>query len=163
MVQELVHNDPQMLSDAEYKDFLVYLVEKCLFTFHVEPLSNHITKDVDLVSYERPFINKCLAHDSRNACYKLLLTICEIKPEMISDIVKHQLLPLVLKIQKPQKAGFAPRFEGRSLHGYCGLKNLGAICYMIAMIQQLYHVPTFRYMLLAAKSQDPSNPHEFEG
>lgn len=36
----------------------------------------------------------------------------------------------------------------RSTTGYAGLKNLGNICYMNSMIQQLYMNKTFRYLLL---------------
>lgn len=33
---------------------------------------------------------------------------------------------------------------------YSGIVNLGCICYMISMLQQLYMVPQFRYLLLKA-------------
>jgi ubiquitin carboxyl-terminal hydrolase 34 len=34
-----------------------------------------------------------------------------------------------------------------SHYGYAGLKNLGNICYMNSMIQQLFSNKTFRYLL----------------
>jgi ubiquitin carboxyl-terminal hydrolase 9/24 len=77
--------------------------------------------------------------------------ICEIKPEIIGDVIRDHLNPMLYKVQKPKKQGFAPRHEGRSYHGYAGIKNLGSICYMIAMIQQLFHIPALRYLLLATK------------
>jgi len=46
----------------------------------------------------------------------------------------------------------------RSELGYAGLRNLGCICYMNSMIQQFYHIPSFRYCLLAADdNKDPNN------
>ncbi len=47
--------------------------------------------------------------------------------------------------------------DNRSEMGFAGLKNLGCICYMNAIIQQFYHVPAFRYCLLAADDfKDPN-------
>jgi len=39
--------------------------------------------------------------------------------------------------------------------GYVGLKNLGSICYMNAMLQQFYMVPTIRYSFLQANDNIP--------
>ena len=35
-------------------------------------------------------------------------------------------------------------------HGHVGLKNLGCICYMNSIMQQMYMVPTFRYAIMHA-------------
>ena len=40
-----------------------------------------------------------------------------------------------------------PQDKERSLLGYAGLVNLGATCYMNSLIQQLYFIPNFRYVL----------------
>lgn len=34
--------------------------------------------------------------------------------------------------------------------GYVGIRNLGCICYMNAMMQQFYMTPEFRYAILRA-------------
>lgn len=34
------------------------------------------------------------------------------------------------------------------MFNYSGLRNLGAVCYMLAMLQQFYMNPTFRYLML---------------
>ena len=36
-------------------------------------------------------------------------------------------------------------------HGHVGLKNLGCICYMNSILQQVYMVPTFRYAIMGYK------------
>lgn len=46
------------------------------------------------------------------------------------------------------------RFK-KSPTGYVGVKNLGCICYMIAMLQQFYMIPRFRYGILCV--QHPSD------
>lgn len=52
---------------------------------------------------------------------------------------------------------------GRSAFGYCGLLNLGAVCYMNSMNQQFFNVPTLRYCLMAAQDETEPNLVDFEG
>ena len=39
--------------------------------------------------------------------------------------------------------------------GYAGIRNLGCICYMIAMIQQFYMTRPLRYLMLMADDKEP--------
>ena len=56
------------------------------------------------------------------------------------------------------------QYQGQSLTqvftskkcGHVGLKNLGCICYMNSILQQMYMVPTFRYAIMSA--DDHKNP-----
>lgn len=66
------------------------------------------------------------------------------------------------KVKKPKKSGFNPACDNR-INGFCGLKNLGCICYMNSMIQQFFNVPTFRYSMLAVKDTTPENLVPYEG
>ena len=43
-------------------------------------------------------------------------------------------------------------------HGHVGLKNLGCICYMNSIMQQIYMVPTFRYAIMHADDGESPNP-----
>ena len=45
--------------------------------------------------------------------------------------------------------------------GHVGLKNLGCICYMNSIMQQMYMVPTFRYAIMAADDHKEPNPVEY--
>ena len=38
----------------------------------------------------------------------------------------------------------------KSKTGFVGVKNLGCICYMISLIQQLYMIPGFRESILSS-------------
>ena len=45
-------------------------------------------------------------------------------------------------------------------HNHVGLKNLGCICYMNSILQQVYMVPTFRYAIMGYNDTDISNQIE---
>jgi ubiquitin carboxyl-terminal hydrolase 9/24 len=55
--------------------------------------------------------------------------------------------------------GFSSYFynynEARSELGYAGIRNLGCICYMISMLQQLFMTESFRYLVLMADDGQP--------
>lgn len=46
----------------------------------------------------------------------------------------------------------------RSCTGYAGLKNLGNICYINSMMQQLYMNKAFRYLILRINDYETENP-----
>jgi hypothetical protein len=69
VIHELIKNCPETLTIPQYQQLVEELIERGLFTFKIEPLETHITKDVDVVQYEKPFINKCQSADSRSAAY----------------------------------------------------------------------------------------------
>ena len=52
------------------------------------------------------------------------------------DILENFWLKQLLSVDKPVKANFSPSSEGRGITNYCGIKNLGAVCYMNSMNQQ---------------------------
>ncbi len=45
------------------------------------------------------------------------------------------MLPLLFKVEVNKKQNYSNKSECRSFHGFCGIRNLGAICYMNSMIQ----------------------------
>jgi ubiquitin C-terminal hydrolase len=55
--------------------------------------------------------------------------------------------------------GFSSYFysynEARSELGYAGLRNLGCICYMVAMLQQLFMTQAFRSLILMTDDGQP--------
>lgn len=53
----------------------------------------------------------------------------------------------------PKTWNYRPTGDVRSPHGFVGLRNLGATCYMNSVLQQLFMTESFRYSLLAANDR----------
>lgn len=56
-----------------------------------------------------------------------------------------------------------PPVGPRPVHGFVGLKNAGATCYMNSVIQQLYMVESIRVGLLAAEGAATDPNEDFTG
>jgi len=161
----LIDKMPDSATSEELGSLAKLILERCLFSLKYEPIDGHITEGVSLEPLERKYLNKCHAKESVQAAYSLLLTICKTKrvPNLPKQVLEEYWLRQVFSVDKPQKPGFAPQADGRSLNGYCGIKNLGAVCYMNSMIQQFYNVPTLRYCLLAADDRQAVDTQMHEG
>ena len=44
---------------------------------------------------------------------------------------------------------------------HVGLKNIGCICYMNSIMQQIYMIPTFRYAIMGCDDHEPPKPAEY--
>lgn len=65
-----------------------------------------------------------------------------------------------MSANKSSSYGFSSSYfysynEARSELGYSGIRNLGCICYMIAMLQQLFMTQSFRSLILMADDGQP--------
>lgn len=93
-----------------------------------------------------------MSTSSRDAAYKLLVTICKEDAASLEKVLGQYWVELVSRVGNPKETGVVKPPEHRSQYEkFIGMKNLGSICYMISMIQQFFHVKPFRYALLAAK------------
>ena len=123
-----------------------------------------------LQSYD--FVNLDLTSDStfnrntsaavRNTCYNFILSML---PNNISNFERFFSLNVLenKKEEEVQKTAnsFASDYEAPKSENHVGLTNLGCICYMNAMLQQIFMVPTVRYCLLQIDDKvepDYSNP-----
>ena len=68
-------------------------------------------------------------------------------------------------MQRPKKWKYLPSDNSRSImqSQFVGLVNLGCICYMNSMLQQFFMVPQFRYQLLKALDESPTDLKEYKG
>ena len=72
---------------------------------------------------------------ARVAAYALLNGLIKKSPALMLKFMQEQLWPLMERIKKPKGWKFAPASAGGdSLQKYCGLRNLGCICYMNSMM-----------------------------
>ena len=102
---------------------------------------------------------KCKSKDSRAIAYRLLITLCKDHESNTLTLLKcmKNLTYSILKTNTRQGWGYSPSGDTKSVYGYVGIKNLGCICYMNAMLQQFFMTPTFRYAILAADDKKEQN------
>ena len=138
------------------------LFQQCLFAPHKDlPEGVELTSTTD-VNLEDMTPHKCKTRESRAAAYSLLSTVVKNDPASLETLVHNYLLPLTAKIKVRTGWAYTPSSDSRSFHGYAGLRNLGCICYMLAMIQQFYMVPTFRYGMLKVQDGLPEDIVEYK-
>lgn len=131
----------------------------------------------------------CREPDTRSAVYGLVTACCAALPEELGPALHvldlhHNRVALPEEVEEAQQPlfplpgqlasssqptgdslwpygvwNFTPAGDRRAEVGYQGLKNLGCICYMNALMQQLYMTPDFRAGILSApallQSDDP--------
>ena len=131
----------------------------CLFYVHEkEDQFNDIVGDTDVNVFAKDYV-KCKSRDARSIAYKLLITLCKGHSAnllILLDSIK-ELMVAIFKSRTNQAWNYSPSSDTRSFHGYVGIKNLGCICYMNAMLQQFFMTPTFRYAVLAADDKKEPN------
>lgn len=75
----------------------------------------------------------------------MLRLLCKHSTRGFKKLLEECILPLLKNCPKLQSSsGMLGFSDGRSLYGYAGIKNLGCICYMNAMLQQFFMCPAFR-------------------
>lgn len=104
----------------------------------------------------RPQLPKCKNKSTRKEALALLSALCEDSPQNVLSVSKA-LVPVMSASAEAAKAGGSSASsrlydeKAKADHGYLGYRNLGCICYMNAMMQQLYMVPHWRLAVLRAK------------
>jgi len=142
-------------------DFISELFQKCLFPNNLSAIDEDVTEGTDLAQ-SLLVGNKCKTEESRKWAYKLLWTLCNNSPKLLNEVIEKQMFPLCNQIKLYPGWNYIPSGDSKS-GKYSGIRNLGCICYMNSMLQQLYHVPAFRYQLLQADDGAAPDWKEYKG
>jgi len=108
---------------------------------------------------------KCKNKSTRKEALALLSALCQDSAANVIS-VSNALVPVMSASAEAAKAGGSKAStrlydeKAKADHGYLGYRNLGCICYMNAMMQQLYMVPHFRLAVLAADCDVVDNDDE---
>lgn len=100
---------------AARSDLVTVIFNKCLFALNGNTV-------------------KCRSKESRFAAFKLLRSLCLESPENTQNLIRNCLAPLAQIVPPINSWNHIPGNDQRQ-NGYLGIKNLGCICYMIAMLQ----------------------------
>lgn len=91
-----------------------------------------------------------LGKRAKDAAYRLLNSLIRKSPLLMNAFLEQSMLPLMDLIKRQDGWNYSPPGGGsESRQKYVGLKNLGCICYMNAMMQQYFMIPAFRYNILS--------------
>jgi ubiquitin C-terminal hydrolase len=142
-MEKILKTDPEilkMMNPDQKKELSLNLLQKCLFKV-----------DSESIEYDQL---KCKSNSSREAALNLLACLSknDIKTSILVFI--KGLSALADHIPSPQTSSrsysMLLEFEKKSSLGFLGIKNLGCICYMIAMLQQFFCTETFTRGVLMA-------------
>ena len=96
----------------------------------------------------------CKKEQTKAILYDLIIKIAQSNPQYIDEILSTVQDTIEEKSRK-MKITYCSEFKERSATTFVGLKNLGNICYMNSMIQQMFMNKTFRYLIMRINDHKP--------
>jgi len=93
---------------------------------------------------------RVFSEESRREAMCLVELLCSRSKERLGNFLKC-VGPLIENIELPSEKSWtwSPSLESRSKSGFVGIVNLGCICYMNSMMQQLFMLSSFRDAILS--------------
>lgn len=156
LTEKILQIEPSLVS--KYPDLATEIMRTCLFDFEAdkhqfndyrEETENSNDNDINYV--------KCKSSDSRRSAYKILVHLTKQSQSNLKTFLETGLIPLLGSVPIQSIWNFMPSMDTKSMYGYVGLRNLGCICYMNAMLQQFFMCSQFRYSLLMTDDKEPLN------
>lgn len=112
--------------------------------------------DVPFSRSDRRAPPKCKTKASRKAAFSLLVEFADKCPANFVELM-DLVVPFVSKCERHIEWGFSPDSYEKSSSGFVGLRNLGATCYMNALMQQFFMTKPFRNGLLSTNIEMTQN------
>lgn len=139
-------------------DALQTLFRTCLF--YVDSAEHQLKSEPDAAAGSLGV--KCISQSSREAGYKLMFALAHKNASFTRQLINECLLPVIEQseghdVRATDQFSLFSHNQCRSPLGFCGIYNMGCICYMNSMLQQFFHVPQFRNAILLADDGLPEN------
>jgi len=107
---------------------------------------------------------RCKHPATRKSCLDLLrmLSLDELDDKLLITSYLKQNVCNETFWRTPRKVDWSIHVQQqeRGLTGFVGLKNLGCICYMNSILQQLYMIPAFRKAIIEVEDRNDDQPSE---
>jgi hypothetical protein len=100
---------------------------------------------------------KCKNVATRGPCYEFLKEMTKDNTDNSQALILGCFDSLCKNLPELTNWNYMPSNDRKSCHGFLGIYNLHSVCYMIAMLQQLYMTPAFRYSILFATDDEDEN------
>ena len=110
--------------------------------------------------------SKSPSYGLKAASFKLIMYLVKSSPKLMSAFLKDCFAKLTDKFRRRTEWNYIPPQQSAAAakeHKFVGLRNLGCICYMNAIMQQFFHIPAFRYQLLSVDDGLPQDIQEYKG
>jgi ubiquitin C-terminal hydrolase len=140
---------PSVHSESQHDGMERGLVIEVYYNGLFALLSEGITEGVQLP--------KCKTKLSQIAAYDLLISLCKNSAKCYQELL-NRLFAIhcnEVNFRRISSWEYHPAAEDKSCTGYVGLKNMGATCYMNALLQQFYMMPKLRADLLSIDDPNP--------
>lgn len=140
IVKNIIQQYPY-LKEKYGEILLTFLLKDCLFEVPRSHRNRHKVRPP-----------KCKNPSTRGDVFRLINVLSRDSlenTEKVLNFIKVLQAKSSWRTRKHSDWIISPYTDEKSTTGFVGIKNLGCICYMIALLQQLYMIPTFRDSILA--------------
>ena len=121
--------------------------------------------NIDKIKKDKPNTNQSISKDIKNICNDYLVEC--FKSNKDSKLINELISIMKIfndKISNENEESGQPKKKASTStknYGHVGLDNIGCICYMNSIMQQIYMVPTFRYAILGCDDHETPKPSEY--
>ena len=137
------------------EETIPYILDNDIYHLFLEKCIYNKCNEKSLISHQ-PL---CQTYSSQMAIYKLILNLIKQNPENCRNLYKK----IISKLNNFHQLGFWKSDSiqnwkisySKDIKGdFCGLKNLGATCYLNSILQMFYNIPMLRETILSIECDE---------